>query len=239
MQTDEIVSQLRAGIYKYGHERIELEFRLGHRVLGRFEPGVPCDAWERVKAALDAASKPRADGAAPAFARTETRTLERIHNGHKHVVDEAGNVTGVHKKRLSDVDLQQAGPWDIRASVSLEETETPSSAPPESAFERRKHRWVVRHTPRGALCGSRQGMAESRQGMAESRQGMAESRQGMAESRQGMAESRLGLCVQVFVPPQVLVHRPDVRHGQLARTRQRPSDVRGRGRVGGSRGIVR
>jgi hypothetical protein len=141
MQTDEIVSRLRAGIAKYGHDRIELEFRLGHRALGRFEPGVPRDAWERVKAALDAASQ----GAAPAFARAETRTLERIHNGHKHVVDEAGGVTGVHKKRLSDVDLEQAGPWDIRASVSLEETEAPDSDPPASAFERRKHRFSYRH----------------------------------------------------------------------------------------------
>lgn len=137
---DEVVSRLRAGIAKYGHERIELEFRLGHRVLGRFEPGVPRDAWERVKAALDAASAPRPDGAAPAFARAETRTVERIHNGHKHVVDEAGGVTGVHKKRLSDVDLPQPGPWDVRASVSLEETEAPESPPPATAFERRKHR---------------------------------------------------------------------------------------------------
>ncbi len=145
MSVDEVVSRLRAGIAKYGHERIELEFRLGHRALGRFEPGVGLEAWQRIKAALDAASAPRRDGRPPAFVASESRTVERIHAGHKHVIDEAGGVTGVFKKRLSDTDLEQCGPWDVRASVSLEESEAPAAAPPDSAFERRKHRFSYRH----------------------------------------------------------------------------------------------
>lgn len=147
MSIDEIVSRLRAGIAKYGHERIELEFRLGHRALGRFEPGVGLEPWQRIKAALDAGCRPRPDGRPPSFVASESRTVERIHAGHKHVIDEAGRVTGVHKKRLSDTDLESGGgqPWDVRASVSLEETETPAAPPPDSAFERRKHRHSYAH----------------------------------------------------------------------------------------------
>jgi hypothetical protein len=130
----ELASRLKAAIAKYGHERLELEFRLGHRSNDRFSAGVSADAWARIKAGLDASG----------LASTETRTTERIYSGHKHVTDDAtGSVTGVHKKRLFDLDIQPdvAGvPWATRASLSLETHEPPTLGVAKTSVERRKHR---------------------------------------------------------------------------------------------------
>ena len=132
-----IASRLKAAISKYGHERLELEFRLGHlsaTAAGpRFSAGVSADAWARIKAGLDASGMPS----------TETRTTERVFAGHKHVTDDAtGVVTGVHKKRLFDLDIRPAAdcPWTTRASLSLETHEPPTLEVPQTSIERRKHR---------------------------------------------------------------------------------------------------
>ena len=132
-----IASRLKAAIAQYGHERLELEFRLGHLTATpagpRFSAGVSADAWARIKAGLDASGMPSA----------ETRTTERVFAGHKHVTDDAtGVVTGVHKKRLFDLDVQPGAgvPWTTRASLSLETHEPPTLAAPQTYIERRKHR---------------------------------------------------------------------------------------------------
>jgi hypothetical protein len=133
-----IASRLKAAVSKYGHERLELEFRLGH-LSGtpagpRFSAGVSADSWARIKAGLDASGMPS----------TETRTTERVFAGHKHVTDDAtGVVTGVHKKRLFDLDIQppsEGVPWTTRASLSLETHEPPTLEVPQTSIERRKHR---------------------------------------------------------------------------------------------------
>lgn len=129
-----IASRLKAAISKYGHERLELEFRLGHHSNGRFSAGVSAEAWARIKAGLDASG----------LASTETRTTERIYAGHKHVTDDAtGVATGVHKKRLFDLDIQPDAPgvpWTTRASLSLETREPPAIGVAQTCIERRKHR---------------------------------------------------------------------------------------------------
>ena len=132
---------VREAVTTYGHDRIELEWRLGHRQ-GSFRPGVGVDAWRRLQTALDAS---------PHFQKTYRDTVEKMGDvaGIK-CIDEftTGTQVWMHKTRLGDVDVDPTGdsqrPWSQRASVSLEEVE---STPAQVAlkYERKKQRWSYRH----------------------------------------------------------------------------------------------
>jgi hypothetical protein len=136
-----LAAHVRAAVGTYGHTRVELEWRLGHRH-GQFRPGVGADAWKRLQAALDAS---------PAFERTAKESTELMGDGApgiKCIRDASGHESWMHKKRLADVDSDGGSdkPWSVRASVSLEE---PDQAPPRTPgpfkYERRKQRWSYRH----------------------------------------------------------------------------------------------
>lgn len=125
----------------YGRERLELEYRLGHRTAGKFVPGVSEAGWERLKARLDRPS--------PALDRvvvTDTRELICDDgSGGKYVVDSnGGKGYWMHKKRLSDADFATDFPWSCRVSMSLEVVDPPERQQPPPAghrFERHKRRW--------------------------------------------------------------------------------------------------
>lgn len=132
----DLAKHLRVATRTYGHHRIELEWRLGHRQ-GNFRPGVDPSAWERLRAALDAS---------PAFQKSFARSTERLEDrGGIKCIESEGQSTWMHKKRLANVDCDPPGPWTIRASVSLEEPQ--DTGPPGSTmkYERRKQRWSYRH----------------------------------------------------------------------------------------------
>lgn len=135
----------------YGHQRLELEFRLGQRGAGGFVPGVTQAAWEALKAALDESC-----GEGRAFRLVTSDTRELIAGdgtGAKYVMDSAGGAAPfwMHKKRLWDLDRDTGTPWCCRASASLEVVDAPRREdaprrPPAShRFERHKQRWSYRH----------------------------------------------------------------------------------------------
>lgn len=126
----------------YGHSRIELEWRLGHRQAG-FRPGVDVGAWTRLQTVLDGSA---------AFQKTFTETTERMNNaGVKCIHDCAtGAESWMCKKRLADVDVDTDQAWSVRASVSLEESlekngDAPAGATADMKYERRKQRWSYAH----------------------------------------------------------------------------------------------
>lgn len=141
------LATLRAILRKYGHERVELEFRLGHRQGTSFVPGVSASAWENLNKVLDSS---------PDFALVTAKTQELIcHDGcvpgGKYVIHQP-DPTGTHtpdphwiyKKRLLDHD-EESPPWTCRTSVSLEEVSTTTPAPSRHAFRRNKERWSYLH----------------------------------------------------------------------------------------------
>lgn len=146
---ERLVAALRSALGTYGHSRLELEWRLGHRQ-GQFRPGVGADAWRRLQTALDAS---------PAFTKSFKETVERLSDvpGLKRIdcVSDGGgggggNSAWMHKKRLADVDLDPSAastrPWSVRASVSLEEAgDDVQASGLELRYERRKRRWSYRH----------------------------------------------------------------------------------------------
>lgn len=144
-QWERLVAAVRSALGTYGHSRLELEWRLGHRQ-GHFRPGVGADAWRRLQTALDAS---------PSFAKSFKETVERMGD-----VPDVKCITAadggdqepvwLHKKRLADVDLDPGAastrPWTVRASVSLEEADAARvAAGAEFRYERRKRRWSYRH----------------------------------------------------------------------------------------------
>ena len=136
-----VASAVRREVLKFGHERLELEFRFGHSGSGAFRPGVSRAAWEGIKAELDSSEN---------FEKEFVETREVIRGSQKTVTDvSTGAVSVMHKKRLSDTDIDLA-PWTLRASLSLEETDDaspkPAAAKPAgSAFTRHKKRWRYLH----------------------------------------------------------------------------------------------
>lgn len=140
-----VADSLAAVVKKYGRERLELEFRLGHRTGAdtSFVPGVPEAEWRRLKAALDACKAfdpPR---------HTDVREL--IDRGSKYVVPQvvapAASGHWMHKQRMQDIDTDVPGcPWTCRASLSLEVVDPPSATPEGVCkFERHKRRWSYRY----------------------------------------------------------------------------------------------
>lgn len=132
----QLTAHMKDSISKHGHDRLELEWRLGHR-LDQFRPGVGAAAWERLRAALDAS---------PAFVRTFSETTEKMGKsaGVKCICPvDGGPVTWMRKQRLANVDEELFGhPWSVRASVSLEE---PMGRAALSQYERHKRRWSYAH----------------------------------------------------------------------------------------------
>lgn len=127
---------MREAVKTYGHNRLELEWRLGHRQ-GGFRPGIDAAAWGRIQRALDAS---------PAFRGSFQETTERLGSGGgvKCICD-GQRTLWMHKKRLADVDKDAEGPWSVRASVSLESLEDEAPAGVVLKYERRKKRWSYTH----------------------------------------------------------------------------------------------
>lgn len=120
----------------YGHKRLELEFRLGHKLGAKFVPGVSEAAWNTLKAVLEDS---------PDFEAVITNTRELIcDDGSKYVIPEDGAPYWMHKKRLCDFDADTESAWCCRTSASLEE-ESHRPAPTRHKFERCKHRWSYLH----------------------------------------------------------------------------------------------
>ena len=146
---DDLAAALVKALKTYGHERLELEFRLGHRAPGGFVPGVSEGAWDALKARLD-----QSCGEGKAFRLVTTDTRELISgdgSGAKYVIDKAGATPPfwMRKQRLWDVDRDTGTPWGCRASASLEVVDPPQAQPrpPPGThrFERHKQRWSYRH----------------------------------------------------------------------------------------------
>lgn len=133
----QLTHHMKESICKHGHDRLELEWRLGHRQ-GQFRPGVGGPAWERLRTALDAS---------PAFQKSFTETTEKMGKsaGIKCICPlNGGPPTWMRKQRLANVDEDLCGhPWTVRASVSLEE---PTGRAALSQYERHKRRWSYTHT---------------------------------------------------------------------------------------------
>lgn len=132
----ELSAHVLAALCAYGPDRVELEWRLGHRQ-GSFRPGVSAAAWAKLQAALDAS---------PAFTREYRETREALGDaaGLKCIADAEATAWQL-KKRLADVDSESDGPWSVRASVSYESDVRPPTAPFEPRYERLKRRWSYRH----------------------------------------------------------------------------------------------
>ena len=138
---------LRKFLHRYGNERMELEFRLGHvGPNGQFRAGVSKDAWQNVLRVMEQS---------PEWTLRPTNTLERVTaTGSKLVTaDSADGAHWIHKKRMfNQTDAHPASkdaPWTVRSSLSREETEEAPAylalAPPAFKFERHKRRWSFRH----------------------------------------------------------------------------------------------
>lgn len=135
-----------SGVLKtYGRHRLELEFRLGQRICGKFVPGVSEEGWHRLKTKLDES---------PDLTASHTNVRELIpgdnaNPGAKYVVDilnPTAPAYWMHKKRLRDFDMDpdRHGPWGCRASLSLEVVDPPEAQKPPPVgckFERHKQRW--------------------------------------------------------------------------------------------------
>ena len=131
----QLTTHMKECIRQHGHDRLELEWRLGHRH-DRFRPGVGAAAWERLKNALDAS---------PAFSKTFAETTEKMGkmDGIKCICPRDAPPTWMRKQRLADVDEDLPGhPWSVRASVSLEQ---PMGRAALSQYERHKRRWSYAH----------------------------------------------------------------------------------------------
>lgn len=143
-----VESALTDTLQTYGHHRLELEFRLGHRTGGRFLPGVTEAAWEALKHTLDCSC-----GEGKAFEVVVADTVELISDdgsGGKYVVDNTGAARPywMHKRRLWDFDADTRSAWCCRTSASLEAVDPPHSQKPPPAghqFERHKRRWSYKH----------------------------------------------------------------------------------------------
>ncbi len=129
-----VLGQVLRALKEFGHERVELEFRLGHKAGRTFRPGVDAAAWAKLKAALDAGT---------GWTVTHSVTTERINSEGSKLVLDANNdpVRVIHKRRLADTDFDETdSPWCARASLSLEE---PGELTEKivTVYERRKERW--------------------------------------------------------------------------------------------------
>lgn len=129
-----VVADVLKTVKKFGSEKLEFEFRLGHKAGAAFKPGVNAAAWTRLKRVLDTS-----------LPCTHSVTTEKIDkSGSKLVVDEDGaEVCVIHKQRVCHTDVEVAGsPWCARASTCLEVVEDVSpQVQLKHTYVRRKERW--------------------------------------------------------------------------------------------------
>jgi hypothetical protein len=138
-----VTDSTRLALLEYGDERLELEFRLGTIVGGKFVAGVSVAAFDRIRATLDASSSFRDV--------VDLETTESIVGDGKYVVDPSGrrDAKWNYKKRLKVLDIGDLGivdsTWVVRAGISLESIEQgpPPSSP--TPFQRRKSRRSYRY----------------------------------------------------------------------------------------------
>ena len=135
MMASPLHDAMQKALWKYGHERIELEWRVGiMQPASGFRPGVNEAAWNRVKNVLDVSD---------AFTCTYSETRELITPEGKLVLPH--NVW-MYKKKLASFDTNpESCAWSIRAAIALEETEPHVGHPVVSKYERLKKRWSYRH----------------------------------------------------------------------------------------------
>lgn len=130
-----IRARLAHTLRTYGHQRLELEFRLGHRTAGKFVPGVSEASWNALKSTLEKSKS---------FQVVVSNTTELIADDGKYVVPKGGgDPFWISKQRLCDLDMDTGSTWCCRTSMSLEVVDPPGSRPPPAAhkFERHKERW--------------------------------------------------------------------------------------------------
>jgi mRNA capping enzyme, beta chain len=133
---DETAAALRKFLRQFGHERLELEWRLGMVTATGFRAGVPERAWNAVREVLDASH---------AFGKAYRETRERVCDGAKLVLPDD---VYIFKKRIAVID-EKCDAFVVRACMSIEEMEAAAAtaAPPPrpTKFERYKRRWSYRH----------------------------------------------------------------------------------------------
>lgn len=134
---DALVAALKKALATYGHTRLELEFRIGRVVNGKFVPGVTKQAFDAISETL--ATLPQ----------QHVNTTETIYRDCKRILDhDSQTVSVLHKKRIHTSDADAGiGPWNVRASISLEEPGALEDLKGTSTYERVKRR--VRYSTKG------------------------------------------------------------------------------------------
>lgn len=141
---------LAGALRTYGRDRIELEFRLGHRMRGTFIPGVSEAGWRRLRSKLDACKKMTRQ-----FAETREYLASTDQGDGKYVepvrqpgepgAGEPAPGAWMYKKRLHNIDADMSVGC-CRASISLESAAEAAAGPPrEAKFCRHKQRWSYRY----------------------------------------------------------------------------------------------
>ena len=130
-----------------GVGQLELEWRLGRRGQdGRFCPGLPREAWERLRAALDDSPAFRCSFADTTETAVGMDRCIETHPPRGSPDAPSPPPRWMAKRRLLDVDCELCGGAAVRASLSLE-TPRPSQRappPPTGGYVRHKQRWSYR-----------------------------------------------------------------------------------------------
>lgn len=112
---------------EYGHEGIEIEWRLGRHLDGTFHPGIPEGQWKAMLQKCESIQDVRVE---------KSSTIEHItHDHRKKIVHETGEVTWMSKHRLATFD---ANP-DFRVSIAQECPLEPLPDPAEG-FSHTRHK---------------------------------------------------------------------------------------------------
>jgi hypothetical protein len=140
VHVQEISKTLQQVIFNHGHEKTELEFRLGRYLNDCFVPGISKKDFEKIYATLDAS---------PFFTKKTSETLERL-NGTDAKFDETNN-KWMYKKKIAVYDEPRPTSCERgyvqRAAISLEgngEGPPPPGAPP-FVYHRLKKRTSFHH----------------------------------------------------------------------------------------------
>lgn len=148
---DSLSSALRKAVRAYGVERLEFELRLGHASTSGFRPGIDAAHWEALKKALDSSTCWESTSEIVTLERTASSGMG-AHKGTSKFVEQhrpPGPSFWIHKKRLHDLRVALPdvtdSPWDVRASISLEDVEHKQRCDEALDFQRHKHRFSYVH----------------------------------------------------------------------------------------------
>lgn len=139
---DELARQFGGVLWAHGHEHVEMEFRLGRLGARGFEAGVTKEVFCKIQDAFDAGKQ--WDSVA-----TSTST-ELIKDDARYCV-ETGRTTFKRRLVAQDLgDLGVAGPFSVRAAVSLEAAPAGGRQPPRPQDP--QHRRVKKRTSYVTKC---------------------------------------------------------------------------------------